>query len=105
MTVDWASLTFNALGLRALADVPVRARLEDTGSTTAIEVTVGIGVLVSEASCLGDIIVLGHALPTVRERELAKREGSWGDKSLCGGDGQAGSNKLLIEVERVSRDG
>jgi hypothetical protein len=53
VTVDRASLTFDALGLRALADLPVGARLEDTGSATAIKVAVGVGILVSEADRLG----------------------------------------------------
>jgi len=56
MTVDRAHLTFNALGLRAIVDMLVRARLEDTQShsaatvTVTIEVTVGNGVLFSQAS-------------------------------------------------------
>jgi hypothetical protein len=60
VTVDRASLTFDALGLKALADAPVRARLEDAGSTAAIEVAVGVGVLVSEADRLGDECVGGR---------------------------------------------
>ena len=56
MTVNRAHLTFNALGLRAIVDMIVRARLEDTQShsaaTVTIEVTVGIGVLFSQASLI-----------------------------------------------------
>ena len=56
MTVARTHLTFNALGLRAIVDMPVKARLEleDTQSysATTIEVTVGIGVLSSQASLL-----------------------------------------------------
>jgi len=54
MTVDRAHLTFNALGLRAIVDTSVRATLEDTKSHSAatIEVTIGIGVLFSQASLL-----------------------------------------------------
>ena len=60
VTVDRAGLTFDALGLRALADGPVRARLEDTGSAAGIKVAVSVGVFVSEAD-----IVRGHHLANV----------------------------------------
>jgi hypothetical protein len=46
------SLTDNALGLRALGYVPVRARFEDTGSAAAMEVVVVIGVLLGEVGHL-----------------------------------------------------
>lgn len=55
-------LRLNALGLRALGYVPVRARLEDTGNAAAMEFAVGVGVLAGEA---------GH----LRERELFDRSG------------------------------
>ena len=77
VTVDRASLTFDALGLRAVADGPVRARLEDTGGAAGIKVTVGVGVLISEAGLRhGDDVVRGHPL------ELAGREGSQGDECV-----------------------
>ena len=61
VTVDRASLTFDALGLRAVAYGPVRARLEDTGGAAGIKVTVGVGVLISEAGLRhGDDVVRGH---------------------------------------------
>lgn len=65
VTVDWASLTFDALGLRALADAPARARFKNTGSAAAIEVTVGVGVIVSEAGRLGNDVVRSHPLVTI----------------------------------------
>ena len=75
MTVDRASLTFDALGLRALADAPARARLEDTGNTAAIEFAVGVGVLISEAGRLGDDVVRGHPKKKARSvyYEVSKR--------------------------------
>ncbi len=69
VTVDRASLTYDALSLRTLADAPFRARLEDTGNAAAIKVAVGVGVLVSEAGRLG-----GHPLVTARERTCRKRQ-------------------------------
>lgn len=99
MTVDWASLTFDALGLRTFADVPVRARLEYAGSAAAIEVIVGVWIVLSEAC--RHVVVHG-------ELEKGSR-GPWGDS---GGDertipeltwyGKAGSDELLVEVEKVS---
>ena len=71
--MDWASLTFDALGLRATVDGPFRARLVDTVSTAGIEVAVGVGVIVREERLLGDDVIRGHLL--VRERELAWRDG------------------------------
>ena len=94
VTVDRASLTYDALGLRALADAPVRARLEDTGSAAAIEVAVGVGVLVNEAGRLEDDVVRGHPLPIVRGRELAEREGSRGDERVGEGDGRLVADRL-----------
>jgi len=47
----------NALGLRILAYGPARASLVDTGNTTAIKVTVGIGILVCEAGLVDDVSV------------------------------------------------
>ena len=72
MTVDWASLTNDALGLRAFAYVPGRARLEGTGSAAAREVAIGVGVFVGEAGHLGDDVVHGHLL--LRVRACRKRQ-------------------------------
>ena len=81
VTVDRASLTFNALGLRAFAGVPVRARLEYAGRAAAIEVFIGVGVVFSQAGRRGDVVVRGQ------EREL-ERGGSRGDGRLGEGDGR-----------------
>ena len=57
VTIDRTSLTFDALGLRAFAGVPIRASLEYAGRATAIEVVVGVGVVFSEADRRGDVVV------------------------------------------------
>ena len=54
VTVGGASLTKGSLGLRALAYGPVRARFEETGSATAVEVVESVGVPISEAGRHGD---------------------------------------------------
>ena len=74
VTVDRASLTFDALGLRTFGDVPVRARLEYAGSAAAIEVFVGVWVVFSEAR-------------RVRGELERGSRGPRGDKCLGGGDG------------------
>ena len=65
MMVDRSSLTYNALGLRALANVPLGTRREYTRSAAAIEVAVGIGVFVGKAGGLGEHVVRGHPLAIV----------------------------------------
>lgn len=57
VTVDRVGQTLDALGLRALADKPVRARLEDAGSAARVKVVGGVGVLFGEADA-----VRGHHL-------------------------------------------
>lgn len=70
MPVDWARLTDDALGLRALAYAPLRARLEDTGSAT--EVGVGVAVVVGEAGLGDGDVVRGHPLAIARARAHRK---------------------------------
>ena len=89
--------------------------LEDTGSATAIEVTIGVGVLVTKVGRHGEHIVCGHPLAIIRERKLVERDSGRGDECLGRGDerlvsdlfrdSQASGDKLLVEVERVSGDG
>ncbi len=62
MTVYRAGLTFDAPILRALADGPFRARLEDTRSSSGIKAIVGVRVLVSEAD-----VVRGHVRNAKRQ--------------------------------------
>ena len=69
VTVDRANLTVYALGLRALAYRPVRARLEVTGSATIIEVAVGIWIHVSKVGLLGDDnVVRNHNMQRKRNK-------------------------------------
>ena len=87
MSVDWERLTNNALGLRALTYGPGRTSLVDTRSTAAVEVTIGVGILFGEAGHVGDDNILRgcHFATTVRERELADRDGSRRDERVgCG---------------------
>jgi hypothetical protein len=72
VAVDWPSLMFNALGLRATADVPVRTGLEDTGSTAAIKVTVGIGIFICEAYGIGDYITCSHFSDLLKEEAVGE---------------------------------
>lgn len=77
VTVDRASLTFNALE-SALAVGPARARFKDTGSVAAIEVTVSVGIIVSETVGLETTWSVA-ILWSLSERESLSKERAVGE--------------------------
>ena len=88
MTIDWARLANDTLGIGALAFVPRRASLEDTGGAATVEVGVCVGVSVREAS---------RPLEAVH----GTGEGNGGMVSLAMlRDGYASVDKLLVQVGR-----
>ena len=78
MTVDGARLRFDALGLGALANMPVGGRLEDTQSAAAIEVTGGIGILTLSVAILS---------PSLESKGLSKQKAVPGTSMSVGETG------------------
>jgi len=60
--VDQARFMDDALGLRAHAHLPCRARLVDTGGETGVEVTKCLGVLGGKTTSLGTVIIISVAV-------------------------------------------
>ena len=88
MTIDWARLSNDTLGIGALAFVPRRSSLEDTRSAATVEVGVCVGVSVREAGAPLDAVHgTGEGNGVMASLDMLR-------------DGYASVDKLLVQVGR-----